>query len=91
MQISKAGDIRLAVAGISCDPPPLVGLCKRRVCVGIVTLASFSIQTSGSGVLNKRTNNGVSARGQNTLSAPGFKLSLLLLIIRRYTLEVKIF
>jgi hypothetical protein len=43
------------VAGISCDPPPVVvGLCKRRVCLGM-TSDSFSIQNGGSGVLSVRT------------------------------------
>jgi hypothetical protein len=68
----------------------LVGLCIRRVCLDMNS-DSFSVQNCGSGMLNKRTNNGASARGQSTLSGPGFRLRLVLLIIDRSTLEVKIF
>jgi hypothetical protein len=42
----------LIVAGISRDPPTVVGLCKRRACEAI-TSHSFSIQNSGGSVLNK--------------------------------------
>jgi hypothetical protein len=50
MQVSKAGDTHVVgthLAGVSRDPPPVVNLCKRRVCVGMRLRILFSIQNSG--------------------------------------------
>jgi hypothetical protein len=37
---------KLIVAGISCDPPPLVSLCKRRVCLGMTSNSFFGLRQS---------------------------------------------
>ena len=61
----------LIAAGMSRDPPPVVDLCKRRVCLDITSYSSC-IQNSGGSVRTR----GTAKRDRSTLSAPGFKLCL---------------
>src|SRR6266446_4976103 len=62
------------MAGISRDRPPVVGLCIRRVCLDMTSIALHSNQWRQRAQHEDQQR--VSARGQSTLSPLGFRLWL---------------